>query len=486
MNNRIIEIFQQICTIPHGSGNEQKLVEYIKEFSIRNNLDFRQDSAGNAVVCKNQNKESDQLTVILQAHLDMVCEKIPSKEHDFLTQGIEMYVKDGVIKANGTTLGADNGIGVAMILAALESDITSNSKIAGLFTVCEEIGMIGAINMDPTLVSGDILISLDYGGGGRFCIGSAGGNKIQACSKIQYEKLANPMKGYYLLVDGLKGGHSGLDIGEGRVNAIKFIIEFLQKILFKFPGQLNVCEFDLSGKGGVIPTKAGIYITFNDDLEHDVRQMIKQIVDFECKEQSMFEPNLNIRLLPSNKVFDKKFSKHTLEQIINTIREIPQGVISKDSNCPEIIEVSQNIDSITIKKDIIKLLLSQRTFEAEQLEGVVTDTKNILKKYGFSPHNVNSYSGWRLKGGNKIIDLFLDEYRKMYNTDAFAEIVHAGLECGVLSEKLGITNAIATGVSCFDIHTVNEAVPISNINNAYAFLKHMVKKLEQISRDQIM
>jgi len=482
MINRVIEIFKDICSIPHGSNNEHKLVEYIEDFAKKNGLDFRKDEAGNAVVCKNLKKgKGSGLTVVLQAHLDMVCEKLPEIEHDFSTRGIEMYIEGDSIKARGTTLGADNGIGVAMILACLESDETADSRIAGLFTVAEEIGMIGAQNIDPELISGDILISLDFGGEGCFCVGCAGGSKIEAGVNAKFDKVLSPSTVYYFSLSGLKGGHSGLDIGDGRLNAIKTLAECIDRLLMEFPGDLDVCEFDCAGKGGVIPSNAGVFIACKDDRADAVKQTVKMYYDELIAEKGGIEPGLKLSFEPSDRIFCEKYNTQVLGSVINAIKELAQGVISVDEDEPSIVETSQNIDLLQGDGNKVKLVVSQRSLDADKLNEAIYSAKAVLGKYGFNITDEKRYSGWRMDQDSEIVHLFLNEYKKMYNCNVYKKFVHAGLECGTLSDRLGISNVIAFGATCSNVHTVNETASVSSTERAFMFLMHM---LEILAKDR--
>lgn len=453
MKNKTIEIFKQICKIPRESGNEQEISNFIVNFAKNRRLEYVQDAFGNVIVKKFTGANSP---VILQAHLDMVCET-NLKDFDFSKNEISIFEEDGFLKAKGTTLGADNGIGVAEMLAALDSDLKINVEC--VFTVSEETNMSGAENIDVSGLTGKIMVNLD-GFNEKTII-----NEVAAFSdieiKFEYEKEQVENKYFQIKLSGLEGGHSGFDIDKGHGNAIKLLAELLLEVR-----DIQILNFVGGGKFNVIPSCATCdFYSELDELQ------IKQILQKFTKKYKKIYKNLKI----TTKFFKKEdvfYSISSSIQFLNSILEIPDGVINRNED--GLVTSSSNLGNVNLSEGF--LWIGARSSKIDEETQIYKNLKEIVAKYDYSFNVLGYQPGFETPKNSTLIKKLTRAFQNVFGEcSPMIKPVHICVEAGMLKEKMPDTQVVIISPEILGAHSVNEKVKISSIiefdNWLFEFLK---------------
>jgi dipeptidase D len=476
MNNHLMQLkpervwhyFEQISNIPRCSKKEQKISDYIYQWAKSNHLKAFQDAHLNVVIYKNAAKGYENApTVILQGHMDMVCEKNNDVDHDFDHDPLKLIVKDDYICADRTTLGADNGIAVAMMMALLEADDISHPALEILITSDEETGMTGVINLDTSKLEGRILINLDSEGEGVFTAGSSGGARVQFRSHIQKTK-GQKNKTCKITVNHLKGGHSGADIHLDRANANKL----LGRILDKIKDDIELCDIGGGAADNAIPREAYAVIKTND-IEN-----IKEIVlslETDIKDEFKFsDPDVRVLIDEIEEQSEWVLTLESFEQVIDLINLIPYGPL-KINHLIDLVILSHNLGVIKIVNDEILMTGSVRSPIKSLLEGFFDQMEILSKRLHVNFSTSHIYPGWDYATSSTIRDICVKTYIDLFGEEPKVIALHAGLECGFLIEKMPGLDAISFGPNMHDIHTPDERLSISSTERTYNFLKEILK-----------
>lgn len=471
MENKVLYFFEKINEIPRGSGNEKAVSDYLVNFANERNLWVHQDSANNVVIKKGASKGYENApTVVIQGHMDMVCEKNHDVIHDFERDPIKVIYDGDIIHADGTTLGADDGIAVAMGLAILDSDDLAHPSLEVLFTTDEEVGMLGAQSVDPELIKGRIMLNIDSEAEGVLTVGCAGGRKTTTSISVEYE--SSPYKNYVkVVVSGLLGGHSGMDINKYKANSnilaartAKYILENTESAL---------CDIHGGAKDNAIPREAQLIVSTKDsrklkDTVAEIEKIIKREYLDSDKDIKIYCEDIT----DSSKVFSEQSAK----RVITAIMLIPNGIqsMNMDLNMPESsnnIGVVKHFDG---KVEITCALRSEISSRKEYMYEQITCISELC--HGNTIYR-GDYPSWVYDPDSKLRKLMIDVYRDMYNAEPIVETVHAGLECGLFAEKIPDMDMISYGPNLYDIHTPKESASISSINRVY---NYTLKVLESI------
>ncbi len=471
--------FFEISQIPRQSKNEEKIRSYLKDFAKKQNLQFKEDQAGNVLIYLPPKPGFENLPVIvLQSHLDMVCEKNKDTVHDFNTDPIRL-VRNGVwIKADGTTLGADNGIGVAASLAiAMESSL-DHGPIELLFTVDEETGLTGVNNLDSDFITGKYLLNLDSEEEGTFYIGCAGGMDTLGIFNIEYDKIKCEYRPYYLFITGLKGGHSGINIHEGRANAIKLLGYLLKN--------LEVINYQVSfisggSKRNAIPREAEAILWLNPVDEVKAIEIINVFSKELTNEYKIKDSDIKIIFERKDEDFINKnvFSDNFIRKIINVILGIPHGVVSMNSEIAGLVETSTNLATITIENQSLKIGTSQRSSIESAKRNIGNSISAIFQLAEAEISVLDKYPAWQPNLNSELLKISKKVYKNLFGRDPQIKIVHAGLECGILSEKFPLLDMISFGPTIEGAHSPDEKVKISDVEKFYTLLKSIISELSQ-------
>jgi dipeptidase D len=466
--------FYEISQIPRCSTKEGEILSYLKNFCKKNNLTYKQDKIQNICIKKPASSGLENLPgVVLQGHVDMVCEKNAGTEHDFSVDPIKLLVKDGWVTADGTTLGADNGIAVAMALAVLESDTIEHGPLEALFTVDEESALTGALNLDPSIVDGTVLFNIDSEEEGIFYIGCAGGVNTIGNLAVEEEPLPKGHKSYELQVFGFKGGHSGAEIHEERGNAVSVSARILRDINSKT--KVRIFNINGGGKHNAIPREN--FISFTTDNPEAIVNTISEYSKILKNEMGDLEFNMNVKVVEENSVPKTVFTQGFSDRLIGILFSMPHGVIKMSRKVPGLVETSTNLASVVLKDGNIKIETSQRSSIMSENDEIADKVRTIMEAGGAKVHFESRYPSWEPDPNSNILKLFKDVYKREEGKDAEVKAIHAGLECGVIGNKLEGMEMISFGPDMEDVHTPDERLKISSVEAVWEFLLKILKEV---------
>ncbi len=466
---RVFEIFKEFSAVPHGSYHTEKATEFCINSAKKLGLDYKTDNVGNVIIYKNGTPGfENNPPVILQGHIDMVCEKLPEKEIDFLKDGIEIFTDGEYIFADGTTLGGDDGIAVAMILAVLEDNSIAHPPIEAVFTVNEETGMEGAVNLDCSLLKGKTMINLDSEDENVLWVSCAGGIKNNITFPVKRESTVSNNKIFKIRLTSLAGGHSGTDIDKNRHNAVKTLAEFLYSLDIS-----ELYEFKGGSKDNVIPNEAFAVIGFNDKniLKEKAETFLNKIKS-ECnddKNADIIISETSENILP--------ISESDCKNILEFIKEAPFGVIAMSKSIKGLVETSLNLGTLKFNETEAVITFSLRSGVDEEKNKLCEKMKALTEKHSGTFFTHGEYPAWEYKEISRIRDIIKSEYGKLYNKSPEVQAVHAGLECGIFYKKIENLDCVSIGPDIFDIHTPKEKLSVKSVQRIYNLLLNVLKEL---------
>ena len=460
--------FEEICAIPHPSKKEEEIVEYIINVGKGLDLETKTDKVGNVVIRKPATPGmADKKTVVLQGHLDMVPQKNNDTAHDFEKDPIEPYIEGEWVKAKGTTLGADNGIGVAAALAVLETKDIQHGPIEALFTVDEETGMTGAFALEPGFLKGDILINMDSEDEGELYIGCAGGIDTNAYFSYKEEKTPDNQQAYKIDVKGLKGGHSGLDIHLGRGNAIKL----LNRLLWKTHRDLSLRLASVDGGSlrNAIPREASALITVPKDNAGAFEEIAQGMIADWKNELGKVDPGVVLEV-KNTETPDKVMDMQSTNNILNAVYGCPNGVIRMISDMPDVVETSTNLAVLKSGNGKVEAATLQRSSVDSAKEDLSNMMRSVFEMGGADVEQSGNYPGWKPNVDSPILKTMSDVYEKLYGKTPEQKVIHAGLECGILGGKYPNLDMISFGPTIRNPHSPDEMVNTTTVKLFYDFL----------------
>jgi len=462
--------FHDITRIPRPSKKEEKIRAYLLKFADHHGLEARQDKAGNVVITKPATPGKEGVpTVILQSHVDMVCEKNSDVEHDFDHDPIEVVIEGDWIKAKGTTLGADNGIGVAAQLAILAADDIAHGKIEALFTVDEETGLTGANELEAGFLTGNILINLDTEEEGEIYIGCAGGIGTKAYFSYKPKEAPKKLFWFKVSVKGLRGGHSGGDIHKELGNANKLLARFLYPLTREKYG-LVLAEIDGGNLHNAIAREAYAVAGVKEKYKEDIRVLLNRYLADVQNEYREMDPGLDIQLesMPQPTTVLKK---GTSRKLIRSLCACPHGVICMSNDIPGLVETSTNLASIKMMEGHrVEVGTSQRSSVESRKRMVKQMVASVFELAGANVIHNEGYPGWEPNPGSTILQHARGVYMALYGKDPEVKAIHAGLECGLFLEKYPRLDMISIGPDMTDVHSPDEKMKISSVGKFWDFL----------------
>ena len=461
--------FEDICKIPRPSKKEEKIIEYLINFGKKLNLETKRDEAGNVLIRKPASKGKENVsTVVLQSHMDMVCEKNNDVVHDFDNDPIIPYIDGNWVKAKGTTLGADDGIGVAMELAILSDDNIKHGPIECLFTVDEETGLTGAFALKPGFLNGKILINLDSEDEGEIFVGCAGGIDTVATLTYKTEDIPENVLAYKIIVNGLKGGHSGDEINKGLGNSIKILNRLLWNANEKF--NISIAAFDGGNLRNAIPREASAIITISPEYKSDLNNFINESFLIIKEELSKTEPNINI-FIEETELPEYIIDKNTRDKLLNVLYACPHGVISMSKKMKGMVETSTNLASVKfIDNNKILITTSQRSDSNTLKIDVASMVESTFKLAGATVEHSDGYPGWTPNPDSAILKTAVNTYKKLFNVNPVVRSIHAGLECGLFLEKYPDMDMISIGPTLKSVHSPDERIDITTVKKFWDML----------------
>ena len=457
--------FEEITRIPHGSGNTKPIADYLESFAKRRGLEVLRDGYDNVIIKKPATVGyEDRPTVILQGHTDMVLAKTKDVTRDLNVLGIEPYVNGDFLRAKGTTLGADDGIAVAYMLAILDSNDIPHPDLEAVFTSDEETGLIGATGLDASVLKGNIMINVDSDDEGVFTVSCAGGLRANVTLDIEREAFDAPK--YILSVSGLTGGHSGVEIDKNRKNAIKAAAELASEL-----GDIRIVSLCGGNADNAIPKDAEIVFASQKSLD----TLKRRAEDFK-KELTETEPCTNVSiercdsdLLPASAECTKK--------ILELLFVLPSGVIDMSRDIEGLVETSLNLGIAECKGDTLSLCFSLRSSVDSAKSALYEKLAAVSESYGAKTESSSPYPAWEYKKDSHLRDVMCEVFKRSYGYDAKVIAIHAGLECGIFAGKIKELDCVSIGPTSFDIHTPDERLSISSAIRTYAYIIEVLKNI---------
>lgn len=470
---KIFYYFEQMSAIPHGSGNMTAIAQFCQDFAKKHNLKCLRDNNDNIVIFKDGTKGYETAEpIILQGHLDMVCQKTPDCNIDFTKDGLDLYADGDFIKARGTTLGADNGIAVAMILSILESDNISHPPIEAVFTTDEEVGMIGARAMDMSVLCGKRMINLDSEKDDHVTVSCAGGSDFKV--NIPLKKTAKTGTQITLEIKGLLGGHSGVEIDNNRVNANMLAGRILSEMGKVLP--YDIISINGGDKANAIPNHCVIDLCVKDP--DDTCLVLQNLYDVIKNEIADREANFELATTVGNKAEYKVFNDDIKSKIIYTLLCAPNGIIEMSAEIAGLVQTSLNLGVLMTDADNVILHFALRSNKKSALlfleQRLMAFFDNLNLKYETFGH----YPPWEYKSDSLLREIFCSVYYDILGTKPNVVAIHAGLECGVFADGINGLDCISIGPSLYDVHTTREKLSISSTQNLYNIIIKILEKLK--------
>jgi dipeptidase D len=474
--NKLWELFANICAIPHPSHHEEKILAWIKDWARENQIDYSQDETGNIILRKPATKGyENRVPVVFQGHIDMVPQANSDSKHNFVTDPILPRIcDDGWVRATGTTLGADNGIGCAAGMAILLAQNIEHGPIEVLITVTEETGMTGAFGLKPGFIKGDILINLDSEDEGELYVGCAGG--MDANFEMEYNIRMTPagMKGYEIAITGLKGGHSGMDIVLGRANANKVLMRLLKKTL----ENIEICISEINGGSlrNAIPREAFATLAVPENKTAEFEKLIKDLSDAIIKEFSGTEPDFKIALKQVDTP-KEVMGKICQAKAVNLVLAIPNGVMRMSDSMEGLVETSTNLAIVKTEKGTLTIANLMRSSVESAKEAVADKMRAVAELAEVNVELTGGYPGWKPNLQSPILKTMLKVYENKYGKVPEIKAIHAGLECGLFSLAYPHWDMISCGPTIRNPHSPDERVNIETVGKFWDFLLETLKNI---------
>lgn len=467
--------FSAICSIPHPSKHEQKLSQYIIDFAQQHQLSLKKDSVGNLLVRKNATTGKEHSpTLIIQSHLDMVPQKHDSIVHDFLTDPIRPFSDGEWVRAQGTTLGADNGIGVAISLAVLEDNTLQHGPLEVLFTIDEETGMTGVKYLDSSILEGKMLINLDTEDDRELCIGCAGGIDAVAIAKPVFVLVPDTMVSFKIAVEGLRGGHSGIDIHTGRGNAIKLLNRVLFMASEKY--DIGISSFNGGNVRNAIPRLATAEISVPSSNERLFSIWLNDMEKLLRQEYTPIEPDLKISLV---KTLSHKYqlSHASKTNLLRSLYACPNGVYKMSNAFADLVETSNNVSILKCDQTAIKIECLCRSSTESSREDCANVIASAFSLSGAEVEFHGGYPGWAPDPDSKLLADMNTIYKEVYSREPKIIAVHAGLECGLIGAKYPGMDMVSCGPTICNPHSPEERVNIASVEIFWKYLTTLFSRI---------
>ena len=469
-SNSVLKIFKEITSVPRESGHEGPMTAWLQKFAADHSLECKTDKTGNVLIVKEAAPGKENVpTLVLQAHQDMVCEKNAGFEFDFLTQAIPYEIKDGWMIAKNTTLGADDGIGIAACLALLESDLPTG-RLECLFTISEETGMDGAFALEKGFFSGKTLINLDSEDEGQMFVGCAGGMDTTASFSFEREPLRKGYKTISVKVSGAQGGHSGDDINKQRANALRELVRFLYTEM-QYDWQL--LSIDGGNKPNAICREAEAILAVPADEFQEMADDVAAFSKLLSEEYASSDPAVHASA-EAVECDLKPIAEGDAANIITTLLAVPHGVEKMSTDIPGLVETSTNLAAAHIKDDVLTVITSQRSSVVSELHAMAERVEAAFFLGSFDAEHHGEYPGWKPNLKSHILEVAVDSYKELFGVEPLVLAIHAGLECGLFLEKFPDLDMISFGPTLRGVHAPGEKLELASLDKFVKHLEHVV------------
>lgn len=469
----VFKHFEGICGIPHGSGNMGPIGDYCVDFAKKRNLEHHRDEMGNVIIIKEASKGYENSpAIIIQGHIDMVCEKTADRQIDFLKDGLELAIDSDEIYAKGTTLGGDNGIAVAMAFAILDSDNLEHPRIEVILTVDEETGMYGAEAIDVSMLKAKKFLNLDSEEEGVITVSCAGGITAECKLPVTYEIVAGEQ--FKIVISGLIGGHSGIEINKERANSNMLMGRLLSKLEKEIA--LNIVEIAGGQKDNAIPKETILNILVAEKDASKVDGLIKEYELALNNEFKTSDPDIVVKSEKIGKNSIKALDDESTKKAIFMLLNIPNGVQSMSADIDGLVETSLNMGVLKLEENEMNLIFAVRSSVETAKDAVCDRLISITEFLGGKVEFSGSYPGWEYKKDSELREAVINVYEKQYGKKPVIEAIHAGLECGMFSEKIKDLDCVSIGPNMKGVHTVDERLSISSVERTWKLILEVLKE----------
>ena len=473
---RVFYYFEEITKIPHGSGNTKQISDYLVGFAREHGLKYIQDESNNVIIFKDASKGYEKAPcVILQGHMDMVCEKTPESSHDFTKDPLELVVEGDYVSAKDTTLGGDDGIAVAYALALLEDDSLCHPALEVLITVDEEIGLLGAAALDTTPLKGRYLINLDSEEEGYLWVGCAGGLTAQTNIPVKYQE-ADGMK-YEITVSGLLGGHSGSEIDKNRANATLLLGRFLFEAREKGPYVL--AEIEGGQKDNAIPRTARALILTDEETGAEIQKFAGEFTRNLQKEYTGSDDGITVTAEARGTGKEPVLHPVSLEKVLFFLIHYPNGIQKMCGYMEGLVETSCNLGITRLTPEGLACSASVRSSVATEKKALADKIAYLTEFLGGEYKAEGDYPSWEYKQDSRLRPYMVDVYEKLFHVKPQVRVIHAGLECGLFYEKIPGLDCVSLGPDMKDIHTTEEQLSISSVQKVWEYLIEVLKNMKE-------
>lgn len=474
----VFRYFEEICGIPHGSSDTQAISDYLVAFAKKRNLYVRQDTLGNVIMKKPATRGYEDVPVVMiQGHMDMVCEKTDDKEIDFHTQGLDLVLDENVIHADRTTLGGDDGIAVAFALAILDADDIPHPALEVVITVDEEIGMLGAAGITTEDLHASYMLNLDSEDEGQLLVGCAGGMTAVCHMPVQWENcdLAHPFC-MQIDVDGLLGGHSGMEIIKQRANANKVLGRALKAI--RTVADIRILSIDGGKKDNAIPRAAQAVFAVEAEAKDAVKQAVQTMQAAISHEYEVSDPDVTLKMTECTEAVVETMKRVSGDAIIDALFLLPNGVQKMSDAMPGLVQTSLNLGILTMKQDEVQMGFSVRSSVGSEKNLLALQIRVLCERLGGMYTESGAYPAWEYKQDSKLRDVMVAVYEELYGEKPKLDVIHAGVECGLFMDKMEGLDCVSYGPQMYDIHTPNERLHVDSVQRTWEYTLEILKRLK--------
>ncbi len=469
IKDRVFYYFSCLAKIPHGSRNTKQISDYCATWAKQHGFEYHQDEFNNLIIIKEAStgRENDDV-IILQGHLDMVCEKAEGIDKDMSVDGLDLFIDGDFLKAKGTTLGGDDGIAIAMIMALFEDETLSHPRLEAVLTVDEEIGMLGAAAIDVSPLKGHTMLNIDSEAEGIFTVSCAGG--VVATGQIPFLLQENCSNTYSLELHGLTGGHSGIEIHKGRANSNKMMAQILKKL--SESTQIRLVSINGGLKDNAIPVATTAVIACEEELD-EIAKKIKDIADPVVCAYAKTDPDIKLDVNIAKSDTSLVFADS--QKVIDLLFSLPEGVQKMSEDIKGLVQTSLNMGILSTKKDCIEMSYCVRSSVDDEKKQLVEKLKKGCEAAGGTLLLSGDYPGWKYRKDSPLREKMIRIYKDQYKSEPVIEAVHAGVECGLFAGKIADLDCVSYGPDLKEIHTYRESMSISSVKRVYEFTRRIIE-----------
>lgn len=470
----VFDYFAKICKIPHGSGNTKAISNFCVEFAKEHNYAFVQDTANNVVIFANgTNGYENNAPVILQGHIDMVCDKTVDCTKDMQKDSLDLQTDGEFVWAKNTTLGGDDGIAIAYMLALLDDKTIPHPPIEAVFTADEEIGMIGTQKLDTSILKGKMLINIDSEQEGVLTVSCAGGVRANCELPVTFEN--NCDETYLVKVKGLKGGHSGIEINQNRTNSNKLTVRLLEFVYLNRNISFKIADINGGTKENAIPNQSTATLCIPKSQCKNFVESINHFKESIKDEFCAVEPDLEISVKETENA-EKCMTESSTRNAIFTLSQMPDGVQAMSPDIKDMVQTSLNMGILRTEKDKIFMKYLVRSNAAAGKQALVRKLQSVIEYSGGKIEFCSDYPAWEYKADSKLREIMVDTYVDFYKSQPVVTSIHAGLECGILAGKIKDMDAVSFGPNLYNVHTAQEKMDVKSVERCWHYLKAVLKK----------